>query len=59
MKPDIADAGRCRKGRLKCLEIRGQSPRYEVFWQHLCRGFVAWILSTKMINAKRSSENLM
>jgi len=34
MKPDIADAGRCRKGRLKCLAICGHSPRYEGYWQH-------------------------
>ena len=37
VKPDIADVGRCRKGRLKCLAIRGRSPRYKVCWQHKCR----------------------
>ena len=34
MKHDINDAGMRRKGRLKCLAIRGHSPRYEGYWQH-------------------------
>ena len=53
MKPDIADAGRCRKGRLK-LEIKVSDDLLCLNFLSVLTGTVsvAWVLPTKIINGQ-------